>query len=327
MKIKNLLVVLAVLFFVLVSCNNDDDGGGGDDNFDHAGQAILDKETITNYLKTHYYIPPVGDEYFGKIDTILDTDNVTSLFEDPRLQPHTVRFNDIDYEMYGYEQEEGVQETYPTRLDSVIVRFQGVLLDKSEEFDRSDFFNWFTLYNSGGSIFGFREGMQFFSGGINNSTSGNPIDFKNTGKGFFIIPSGLAYRDIGITPDIEPNASLVFHVDMGFVVLADNDNDGIINFREDINEDGEAFDDDSDSDGIPDFIDTDDDGDGVLTRDENPDPNGDGNLADAQDTDGDGTPDYLDTDDDDDGKLTVDESKTNDADEDGTPDYLDPDTN
>ena len=45
----------------------------------------------------------------------------------------------------------------------------------------------------------------------------------------------------------------------------------------------------------------------ILTKNENPDPNGDNDLSDAQDTDGDGTPDYLDADDDGDGVLTRDE--------------------
>ncbi|MCD9564375.1 gliding motility-associated C-terminal domain-containing protein, partial [Tenacibaculum maritimum] len=53
---------------------------------------------------------------------------------------------------------------------------------------------------------------------------------------------------------------------------------------------------DTDNDGVPDYLDTDDDGDGVNTIDENPDPNTDGSVTDAQDTDNDGIPDYLDTD-------------------------------
>ncbi|WP_103072122.1 PKD-like domain-containing protein [Aquimarina sediminis] len=50
---------------------------------------------------------------------------------------------------------------------------------------------------------------------------------------------------------------------------------------------------DTDGDGIDDFQDIDDDNDGILTADENPDPNDDGNPDDAFDTDGNGIPDYL----------------------------------
>jgi hypothetical protein len=69
---------------------------------------------------------------------------------------------------------------------------------------------------------------------------------------------------------------------------------------------------DVDGDGMPDYLDDDDDGDGLLTP------------AESGDSDGDGTPDYLDDDDDGDGLLTRSEGRT-DSDEDGLSDYLDAD--
>jgi hypothetical protein len=111
--------------------------------------------------------------------------------------------------------------------------------------------------------------------------------------------------------------------------LIKDDNDGIPALLEDINGNGNLEDDDTDGDGIPNYLDIDDDGDNVLTKDEKPDPNNDGNLSDAQDTDGDGIPDYLDNDDDGDGILTRDEeidtqdqNPRNDVTENGIPDYL-----
>ncbi|MFT4740188.1 MAG: gliding motility-associated-like protein/uncharacterized repeat protein (TIGR01451 family), partial [Marivirga sp.] len=84
---------------------------------------------------------------------------------------------------------------------------------------------------------------------------------------------------------------------------------------------------DTDGDGIPDYLDGDDDGDGVPTIDE--DIDGDGDPT-NDDTDGDGIPDYLDEDDDGDGVPTVDEDidgdgdpTNDDTDGDGIPDYLD----
>ena len=77
---------------------------------------------------------------------------------------------------------------------------------------------------------------------------------------------------------------------------------------------------DSDHDGIIDALDDDDDGDGVLTRLE--DPNRDGSPL-NDDTDSDGVPNYLDANDDGDDKLTKDEEHTFDTDKDGVPDYLD----
>lgn len=117
------------------------------------------------------------------------------------------------------------------------------------------------------------------------------------------------------------------------IIARDDDNDGIPAEFEDLNGNGDLFDDDSDGDGIPNFLDVDDDGDNVLTRDElrpgtaDTDP-----TINPLDTDGDGVPDYLDTDDDGDGALTrdeesiiQDENPRNDITEpDIGPDYLNP---
>src|SRR5690606_3472599 len=113
-------------------------------------------------------------------------------------------------------------------------------------------------------------------------------------------PSG-----VNISQDYESNSTAIIDV-----LLTKDDNDGIPAALEDINGNGNLDDDDTDGDGIPNYLDVDDDGDNVLTKDENPDPNGDGILDDAQDTDGDGIPDYLDTDDDGDTVLTRDEDNT-----------------
>ena len=79
----------------------------------------------------------------------------------------------------------------------------------------------------------------------------------------------------------------------------------------------------SDTDDIPDYIDWDDDNDGILTINE--DPNNDNDPT-NDDTDEDGIPNYLDDDDDGDGVDSIFESTTNDDDGDGIVDYLDADT-
>jgi hypothetical protein len=76
----------------------------------------------------------------------------------------------------------------------------------------------------------------------------------------------------------------------------DDDNDGVLTKNENYNG-GTPLDDDTDGDKVPDYLDTDDDGDGKLSAAENNDPNKDGSPADAVDTDGDKIPDYLDKDD------------------------------
>ncbi len=119
-----------------------------------------------------------------------------------------------------------------------------------------------------------------------------------------------------------------------------HDNDGASNRCEDLNGDGDLTNDftlaSNASIPLPDYLNPDDDGDGVLTIFENPDPNGDGDCSDAQDTDGDGIPDFKDIDDDNDGIWTVFEFISEDNDEitvataldtnnDGVPNFLDKD--
>jgi hypothetical protein len=84
---------------------------------------------------------------------------------------------------------------------------------------------------------------------------------------------------------------------------------------------------DSDGDGTVDFRDADDDGDGLPSKDEDPDANHDGNPDDCRDTIGNGC-DYLSPDDDDDHVPTVEErpgNKDRDTDLDGRPNHIDDD--
>jgi gliding motility-associated-like protein len=100
----------------------------------------------------------------------------------------------------------------------------------------------------------------------------------------------------------------------------DDDGDTVPTFDEDIDNNGTPLDNDTDGDTIPNYLDDDDDGDGVLTIDEDVDENG---TAINDDTDGDNKSNYLDIDDDDDGILTIDE--LGDLNGNGIPDYLEVD--
>ncbi|WP_431133664.1 DUF6252 family protein [Psychroserpens mesophilus] len=114
----------------------------------------------------------------------------------------------------------------------------------------------------------------------------------------------------------DPDGSIQLELDG--LNCADSDGDGIPDIFEDFNGDEDLDNDDSDSDGTPNYLDDDDDGDGILTINEAKDI--DGNPI---DTDGDNDVDYLDTDDDGDGVLTQNES--GDTDGDGIPNYIDAD--
>ena len=84
---------------------------------------------------------------------------------------------------------------------------------------------------------------------------------------------------------------------------ADIDNDGLTNAEEGFSAAGTSSQ-DSDGDGIEDYLDIDDDNDNVPTRRELTAGEGDPTVGENLDTDGDGTPNYLDPDDDGDGVPT-----------------------
>lgn len=127
---------------------------------------------------------------------------------------------------------------------------------------------------------------------INGSTT--RFNFRSyTGDPNSFICESIPDASVNVIEDYEATSGTVFYTSS----FVDDDNDGIPTALE--------FNGDSDGDGIPNYKDNDDDGDNVSTANEKPDPNGDGDLTDAQDSDSDGIPDYLDPDDDGDGTLTI----------------------
>ncbi len=104
----------------------------------------------------------------------------------------------------------------------------------------------------------------------------------------------------------------------------DHDGDGVLSEQE-----GMASSRDTDGDGIPDYLDIDDDGDNILTRVEIA-VEATNNVNNYPDSDNDGIPDYLDADDDNDGVPTRNEdwnmnnNPADDRNEEGLPHYLNP---
>ena len=276
MKLKYLFFAIAfvITFF---SCNKDDDD---DETFDAEAQALLDDETLIDYLQSNYYIPAEVNEPFGSIDSI--NNNETSLYS--QVITKEIEHNDIKYNLYYLLIDGGVNNS-PTRFDSVFVKYRGFTLD-SIKFDESISFNstksWQDLNNV---IQGWRHGFPYFKSGNNVTQPGEPIEFEGSGKGILFIPSGLAYGNTG-TITIPPNESLLFHIELAIAVETDHDNDGVLTFEEDLDDSGEVTDDDTDEDGVPNYADPDDDGDGTLTKDEST----------TEDADSDGIVDYLDPD-------------------------------
>lgn len=208
-------------------------------------------------------------------------------------------------------EEENVPHTYyyievleggggsPTYADSTLVRYQGSALDGTL-FDENQDFTWQVLPSQ----------FRGYGDGISNMKAGTPgqvienadgtYQILDRGIGIIVMPSGLAAfnRSVGAAGTYAP---VLFKVELGlFVEDTDSDNDGIPSVQEDLNNNRYLLDDNTDGDEEPfnapprpNYRDPDDDGDGVLTRDEIIIENGEITFPDS---DGDGVPDYLDPD-------------------------------
>ena len=277
MKLKYLFIL--ILGIGIFSCSDDDDSVV--DDHDPVAQALIDDEKLINFLKSHYLTPE------KEIDSIANGE--TPLYD--IVTTDEMEYNDVDYKMYYYVDQEGVGKQ-SSRNDSVQILYRGFLLD-STKFDENTSYtstkSWFYLPRT---IPGFRYGTSYYKEGEKIIYPDESFGYENTGNGVFFMPSGLAYANFG-TATIPPNSPIYYFLDLGKVIEADGDGDLVSNNNEDVNGDGDVYNDDTDGDLIPDFEDIDDDGDGTVTWLE--DADGDGDPM-NDDTDGDGIPNYLDSD-------------------------------
>lgn len=163
-----------------------------------------------------------------------------------------------------------------------------------------------------GVITGFREALIEFQAREGYSENGDGTTTShNHGIGAVFIPSGIGYFS-SATTNIPSYSPIIFKLGLLTRINTDYDGDSIFSRLEDLDQDGDGFNDDTDGDGFPNFFDNDDDNDGVLTANEDledtdlnfdsdgdgdptNDKNGDGDPT-NDDSDGDGIPNYLDAD-------------------------------
>jgi len=281
MKYKFLLI-LAILFIYASSCEEE----VIIEPFNHAAQAIKDNDSLVKYFQTHF----VNTE--GELEEMTEeTTGETLLIDDPKLENEIVKYSlggeEIDLTLYHYVVIEGSVSDTVTRVDQAHIKYKGMTLDH-DEFERNDYGLWRDLYS--GVIPGWSYGMLHFKKGIKNALIDETYEYLEGGTGFLFIPSGLAYKNSGELA----NKPIIFKVTLNDIFHTDHDKDGVLSMYE-VEEGGKYVDLDTDGDSLPNFVDNDDDGDGVLTEDENADPDGDGNPSDAVDTNRNGTPDYLDS--------------------------------
>ena len=260
---------------------------------DYSEQVIVDQDLLETYLKTHTY----NYEDFNnesdvniKLDTISDNNSSrVSLFEQASIKTIDVTSAEgliTSHNLYYIIAREGSNQS-PSVADSVYVAYDGILTDGST-FDNRKFPIWIDLANS---LEGFREGVSELRTGKFTENSNGTIAYTSFGVGLFFIPSGIGYFE-NISSGIPEYSPLIFTVKLMTHTDTDHDNDGILSIFEDIDGDNKPFGDDSDGDNLWNMYDVDDDGDGILTVNEI-DKNNDSII---DDTNNDGIPDYLDPD-------------------------------
>ncbi len=282
-----------------MSCNKSDD----DDVVtvplrDYKEQYKADNDSIVNYLKTNY-IESVTADFDVKISKIPVGGTQISIWDQKEypLQTRKVYSNDVTYEVYFLTLRQGTGSA-PMNTDRIVASYTGNFLN-GKVFDSSygnaETFNLFAYSPEGSVIEGWSEIFpQFKTGTSKTDVATGVISYDNYGAGVMFLPSGLGYYAGTVGSDGPAYSCLVFSFKLFDLQRMDNEysissstggivilGDGVPDYLEDVNGGGYVYDfrnitkypkpptdliDDTDGDGIADFVDFDDDGDGFTTR-------------------------------------------------------------
>ncbi len=335
MKKAYLAIVVVVLSFLTVlSCKKDDEVDVIPPR-DRGEEAIPSTAEIETFLTTHFYNyeefnnPPMNFDYKIKFDTIAGTNaSKTPLMDQISFKNVVDRFDaTVTYKLYYLKviQGEGDSPHFP---DIASIIYEGTYLNNESDFNVSEVFDSSVVpvrFDLTQIVPGLQQVLIEFnaSTGYVENNDGTTT-YENYGVGAAFIPSGLAYYTT-TPPGIPVYSQLIFTFQLAETELGDQDFDSVPSIYEDVDGDENVLDDDSDADGLPNFGDVDDEGDGRLTKNEvlkstyllNPgddDPVLASNEVEiSRETD------------DETGITTVTTITFTDIDGDGTPDYLDPD--
>lgn len=275
MKINYLFIALVVLSISFTSCRKDDGINEGIDEVPRVDQQVIDKEILIVYLETHYFNseelsissnPSMSDLVLTELlEGESLPDGHTLLSESDLLEEFTDTFAETEYTYYILRINQGGGDESPHLSDDVRLNYVGSLIDDGEVFDSTVIPTKFDLT---GLIPGWARAIPEFNIAESFIINGDgTVSYNNVGVGAMFIPSGLGYYSAG-TAGIGPYRCLVFKFDLLQTEVNDHDLDGIPSFAENLDGDFDLNDEDTDDDGLNNFFDQDDDGDGVLTIDE-----------------------------------------------------------
>lgn len=339
MKIKLNLFFVLIITLISYSCKDDEEDSIIFVDTDRGEQQIIDDAKLVEYLQSHYYNsqvlslmsnPTIADVIITKLSEGQNVPSGHTLLMDD-VQFDFCTYQNTEYKFYFLEINQGGGSESPHISDDVRVVYSGNDED-GNVFDSTITPVDLDLVNL---VPGWSSVLTKFKVSPNDPIA-NPdgtVSYTDYGIGVMFLPSGLSYFS-GSAPGLSPFANLIFKFELYQFEVNDHDSDGVPSYLEDV--DGNGFvsnivEDNTDGDELSNFLDVDDDGDGVLTINEDLEPDtdlevdsdGDGDptndIGDGDptndDTDGDGIPNYLDTDDN--------GSKLDDEDGDGIPDYID----
>jgi FKBP-type peptidyl-prolyl cis-trans isomerase FkpA len=275
--------VLLLAGIAVVSCNkSDDDEVVTVPLRDYAVQYKADNDSIEKYLKTNYI--EVDETTFDvKITKIPAGGAQVSIWDQKTypLESRDVYSHDVTYKVYYLTLRKGTKEA-PCSVDRISASYTGTLLNGTQ-FDTSyNLARTFDLnvHSTSPTVDGWSEIIPKFNTGTSNIGADGVISYDGFGAGVMFLPSGLGYyaNAQGEIPSYSP---IVFSFKLYQLQRTDSDFDGIADVDEDINHDGYLYDvrdtarypkppeswgiDDTDKDGVADFMDIDDDGDGYAT--------------------------------------------------------------
>lgn len=279
MKLRNYSLTLLCLLGLLASCKKDDDSFSPIVERDREEQQVADADSLVSYLETHYYnfatFETAGNHTLEDLviselprdaqGNYLPMPNptVNKLLIDAVGAAKTTSYQDTDYEYYVLSLNEGGGKN-PKFTDQIRVNYAGSLQDGTI-FDSTVNPIELDLLNL---VQGWRLVFPEFKTAENFVENGDgTVSFNNFGLGVMFLPSGLGY--FAAPPlGVPAYANMIFKFELYQSKTSDHDNDGLPSYYEDLNDNGNVFDDDTDGNGVPNALDADDDGDGVLTINE-----------------------------------------------------------
>ncbi|MEO5788075.1 FKBP-type peptidyl-prolyl cis-trans isomerase [Gelidibacter sp.] len=282
MKLKAYALTTLCFLALLSSCKKDDDNFEEIPQRDRTEQQVADLDSLKTYLNTHYYnratfaepgnhriselvISKLPKDASGNFLPMPDPDNNQMLSVAVDIDnPKTGRYDGADYQFYYLMLNEGGGEK-PNFSDNVRVNYNG-FLPNGKSFDSSVTPIEFDLMSV---VAGWREVVPEFrtSEGYTENSDGT-VTFNNYGLGVMFLPSGLGYYNNPPSGDIPAYSNLMFSFELYQSEINDHDGDGIPSYLEDLNGDKNLFNDNTDGDNLPNFLDNDDDGDRILTINE-----------------------------------------------------------